>query len=46
MRALIPLLCPCDRIYMLRGWWHSRGAWVELIIAKVLGIKVLWEEKK
>lgn len=43
MRANIPALCEADEIYMLRGWWRSRGARLEWIIAKCLGYKVRYE---
>lgn len=43
MRADVAELVKCDRIYMLRGWWHSKGAIVELLIAKVLGMKIMFQ---
>jgi|WetSurMetagenome_2_1015567.scaffolds.fasta_scaffold02367_5 hypothetical protein len=46
MRVCIKALMDCDRIYMLCGWWHSRGAWVELLLAKIVGIKVEFQKKK
>ena len=45
MRADIAELVKCDYIAMLRGWWHSKGAWVELLISKLLGIKILWRRE-
>jgi hypothetical protein len=39
MRQDIPELCQCQYIFMLPGWWKSRGAIIERIIAMVLGIK-------
>lgn len=42
MKADITELIKCDYIAMLPGWWHSKGAIVELLIAKILGIKILW----
>jgi len=43
MKADIPALVDCDEIYMLRGWWRSRGARLEWVIAKLLGYKVRYE---
>ena len=42
MRTNIPALCRCQEIYMLKGWWKSRGARVEWVIARVLGMKVFY----
>jgi len=36
MRNDIKALCDCDAIYMLKGWSKSRGAKIELMIAKKL----------
>src|SRR5574344_571056 len=44
MRVDIAELVKCQRIYMLHGWWHSRGAIVELIVAKACGLKIMWEK--
>ena len=30
-----------DYIYLLPGWWHSKGAWLELIVAMFCGIPIL-----
>ena len=43
MKADIPALCEADEIYMLRGWWRSRGARLEWVIARGLGYKVRYE---
>jgi hypothetical protein len=43
MRENIPALCRADEIYMLRGWWRSRGARLEWVIAWGLGMKVRYE---
>lgn len=43
MRVDIKALVDCDEIYMLKGWWLSRGARLEWIIAKCLGYKVRYE---
>lgn len=45
MRTNIPALCSCDEIYMLKDWWRSRGARVEWLLARVLGLKVRYEGK-
>lgn len=31
----------CDYIYFLPGWWHSVGAWLELIVALFCKIPIL-----
>jgi hypothetical protein len=41
MKADIAELINCDYIAMLPGWWHSKGSVVEILIAKILGIKIL-----
>ena len=43
MRKAIPLLCECQGIYMLEGWEQSRGARLELHIARSLGMDVVWD---
>lgn len=45
MREDIKALMSCDAIYMLNGWKESRGACVELYLAKGLGFDVYQEEK-
>lgn len=40
MRADIALLVTCEAIYLLPGWENSRGATLELHIARALG---MWE---
>lgn len=37
MRADLKLLLDCDFIYMLEGWEKSRGARIELALAKISG---------
>ena len=39
------LLTKCDAIYMLKNYKNSKGALAELIIAKQMGLKVLYEEE-
>lgn len=43
MRQDIIKLLQCDTIYMLKGWRSSRGARLELLIAKKLKFKVIYE---
>ena len=43
MRADIKQLVDCDAIYMLDGWETSRGASIEYIIAKALGMQIFLE---
>jgi hypothetical protein len=38
-------LCRCDSIYMLENWKDSKGARIELIIAKILFKNVYYEFK-
>ena len=38
------LLC-CTHIYMLDKWWMSKGAIVELIVAKVCGLVVSYADR-
>lgn len=40
MRKDILALMDCDRIYMLPGWTGSKGARLELHIARALGFEV------
>lgn len=42
--ADIQLLLKCTHIYMLRGWWRSRGARLEHHIAKVLGLVIEYQK--
>ena len=44
MRNDIKHLMDCQAIYMLRGWWKSRGARVEWWLAKKLGMEVIYEK--
>jgi hypothetical protein len=43
MKVDIPALCEADEIYMLKGWWRSRGARLEWVIAWGLGMKRRYE---
>lgn len=44
MKMSLCMLAMCDGIYMLKGWKESRGANMELMRAKELCFKVLYEE--
>lgn len=35
----------CNTIYMLRGWRRSKGARLEHHIAKVLGLKIIYQKR-
>ena len=41
----IKILCDCSVIYMIPGWWRSKGARFERNIAKKLGIKIVYLKK-
>lgn len=43
MRADIKLLCDCDAIFMLKDWRDSRGAKLERLIAKNLGLIIMYQ---
>lgn len=43
MRLDIENLVRCHAIFMLRGWWRSRGARLERRIAKALKLKIIYE---
>lgn len=45
MRNDIKHLINCDDIYMLRGWWRSKGARLERHIAKVLGLEIIYQKR-
>jgi len=46
MRKAIPQLCECEGIYMLEGWEHSKGARLELRIARDLNMYVIEEQEE
>lgn len=46
MRADIIELCKCDSIYMLHNWEDSKGARMELDIARKLNLNVYIQELK
>ena len=41
----IEILTLCDEIYILRGWWRSKGARLERHIAKVLGLGIVYQKR-
>lgn len=43
MRDDLKALCDCNAIYMLRGWWRSKGARFERRIAKKLKLYIGYE---
>lgn len=44
MREDIKILMDCDAIYMLKNWGSSKGANIELKLARDLGMKILTEK--
>lgn len=38
-------LCRCDAIYMMSNWEDSKGAKIELKIAKILRLKIYYEKR-
>ncbi len=37
-------LAKCDAIHMLPGWENSKGAGIEHMMAKALGLEIIYEE--
>ena len=46
MEMSITMMKMCDAIYMMKGWKESRGAQFEHTYAKILGLKIFYEEEK
>lgn len=46
MRICIKELVDCDVVYALLDWKDSEGAKIEIELAKKLGIKILYQNKK
>lgn len=42
MGYLLPQLCECEAIAMLPGWWRSGGARIEWLLARYLGLRVIY----
>lgn len=42
MAYVLVQLCECQSIAMLPGWWRSGGARIEWLLAKYLGLKVIY----
>jgi hypothetical protein len=43
MAYLLPHLCRSDAIAMLPRWWTGlSGAWIEWLLAKYLGLKIIY----
>lgn len=45
MRLAIRLLLDCDQIYLLDGWFRSRGAQVEHGVAVALGMHIVTQQE-
>ena len=43
MRVDLKALCDCDAIYMMNNYKDSRGAKIELQLARDLGMKIIFE---
>lgn len=46
MKVDIKALCDCDSIYMLSNYKASKGALIELLLATVLKLNVIYEKKQ
>ena len=44
MHRDIEMLMVCDRIYMMKGWTHSKGCKVEFDVATAIGLSVMFQE--
>lgn len=40
MRLAVAQVARCDALYLLDGWQHSRGAWVEVSLARELELLI------
>ena len=43
MKVCIKALCDCDVIYLLSNYSNSKGALMELAMAKDLGLEIIYE---
>ena len=42
MAHVLPQLCECEAIAFIPGWWmRFGGTWVEFLLAKYLGLRVV-----
>lgn len=46
MAVCIFHLLRCHRVYMLSGWWNSRGARIEHRVAKFFGKLIIYQKPK
>lgn len=46
MRECIHWLSRCDKVYMLKGWWKSKGARIEWVLAKFLRLDIIYQRGK
>lgn len=42
MAYVLGQLCLCEAVAMLPGWWRSGGARIEWMLARYLGMKVIY----
>jgi hypothetical protein len=42
MAYVLSRLCECEAIALLPGWWRSGGARIEWMLAKYLGLTVIY----
>lgn len=42
MSYVLGQLCECDAIAMIPGWWRSGGARIEWMLAKYLGLRIIY----
>lgn len=45
MARLLPQLCECGAIAMLPGWYWSGGARIEWLLARYLGLEVIYMKR-
>lgn len=42
MAHVLPQLCECQAIAMQPGWWRSGGARIEWLLARYLGLEIIY----
>ncbi len=42
MTVVLTQLCECEAIALLPGWWRSGGARVEWLLARYLGLRIIY----